>query len=151
MERLHTPVEQTPEEGAPRFTVSLRLRHPHISADAISKAFEIQPDRAWTVGEERTTPTGGSLGGIRDDTYWCHRISIASPDYPSSKINASLHLLEKARAFLKDFVESGGTAEYFVGWFSGPMSGDSLEAELLRRMGDLGVGIALDVYCDHNP
>ncbi|SEA75069.1 hypothetical protein SAMN05216411_1274 [Nitrosospira multiformis] len=42
--------------------------------------------------------------------------------------------------------EDGGRAEFFIGWFSSGNTGDTFSHDLLRKMGELKIDLALDVY-----
>jgi len=47
---------------------------------------------------------------------------------------------------LDRLASSGGTFNFFVGWFSDRNSGDRLEWNLLREMARLRISLDLDVY-----
>ncbi|WP_256388442.1 hypothetical protein [Pandoraea sp. PE-S2R-1] len=36
--------------------------------------------------------------------------------------------------------------EFFIGWFSTGNTGETLDFELLKKLGELGIDLALDVY-----
>ena len=42
--------------------------------------------------------------------------------------------------------DGGGNAEFFIGWFSTGNTGDTLSHDLLKKLGDLQIDLALDVY-----
>src|SRR5579883_968428 len=113
------------------YALSIRLRHPSIEAGEISRALAASPNRQWTRGDKRTTPTGGPLNGLRDSTYWVHDPAATFGVQPSQRIRAHLASIQNAREFLKAFVETGGSIEYFLGWFVGSMSGDTFDSKLL--------------------
>src|ERR1700721_863638 len=102
-----------------RFALSFRLRHPSMRSDLISKALQAEPRRQWSSGDERTTPSGMRLGGTRRDSYWSQHLSDTSESSPTEQIGSHLPQIEKHSEFLKSFVDTGGSVEYFIGWFGG--------------------------------
>jgi len=56
-------------------------------------------------------------------------------------------MIETRRPFLIQFCSSGGTIEYFIGWFTnGLNTRETFGWELLRRLADLGISLSFDVY-----
>ena len=122
-----------------RCTVSLRLRHPSMSADKISAALNLKPRNAWDADDPRPRSRPG--------THWSCRIS-EDPDAELEDIlHAGVESLEPHKAFLQEFVETGGWAAYFIGYFTTDISGGpTLDCELLKRLGDLHLNLEFDVY-----
>ena len=130
-----------------RFRLSLRLRHPTLRADDISKSLGVTPNFSWSAGEPRRNPEGRTLGGTRDETYWTWSISTSDSTWLGDAIDANLVEIGAHSGFLRDFVSTGGSIEYFVGWFTSKVSGgETLNWELLRRLADYQINISLDVY-----
>jgi hypothetical protein len=129
-----------------RFTISLRLRHPSMDPRDMSAAIGAEPHRQWKAGDRRVHPSGTLLEGHRDATYWC----LGFPDEKESSLADALerHVarLRNCKQFLDDFHASGGSAEFFIGWFVERNSGDVLEWSLLRELADLHISLSFDVY-----
>lgn len=53
------------------------------------------------------------------------------------------------RFVLNAFAESGGTVEFYIGWFLPP--GDTFHWTLLRDLPELGISLSVDVYVDPPP
>ena len=129
-----------------RFDVSLRLVHPSMRSEEISRALNMQPRFQWNAGAPRVTPAGTPLRGVREETYWSSTLNDKSEDLKDT-LDANLSALEVHTAFLQAFVETGGEIEYFVGWFTTDTSGgETLSWELLERLARLRISLALDVY-----
>src|SRR5260370_39223721 len=130
-----------------RFALSLRLRHPSIRSEEISRAIGLQPSIHWNAGEPRVSPDGTVLGGVRDQTYWSSRILHSESVDLTDALAASLSSLEPHKDFLLDFVATGAEIEYFIGWFTTDTSGgETLDWELLQRLAALHINVGLDVY-----
>ena len=55
--------------------------------------------------------------------------------------------LEERKAFMTEFSSSGGSAEYFVGWFvTESSSGHSFPPSVMGRMATLDIELGLDIY-----
>ncbi|MFI4973514.1 MAG: DUF4279 domain-containing protein [Caulobacterales bacterium] len=131
------------------YSVSLRLEHPSRSPCEITTALRLAPSRAWSFGAPRQTRKGSSLTGVYRETYWTARLesgSSADRDL-SDTIGAILDRLEDRRAFLREFAQTGGRSELFVGWFfDDGNSGDVLGHDLLGRLADFRLDLSFDVY-----
>jgi hypothetical protein len=99
------------------------------------------------AGDRRMTPSGQALEGLNDTTYWCSE-SIDGDGFDlASTIRSNLESLESHQSFLADFCAAGGEVEYFIGWYTdGRNTGETFDSGLLRRLADLQIGLAFDVY-----
>ena len=134
-----------------RFCVSLRISHPEIDPDEITRELGIEPFRKWKVGEARVSPSGEKIEGESVESFWAAKLheekrllstDIYLEDF-ISKLNEQFK--DKSRYF-STLVESGGYIEYFVGWFGGGMFGATLDPTLLASTGKLSISIGLDIY-----
>jgi hypothetical protein len=131
------------------FDLTLRLRHPRIRHDEISRNLNLHPRFKWNAGAPRLRPDGTELGGIHDHTYWACKVARNKSESLIDALNTNISALELHRAFLQDFVATGGQIEFFVGWFTTKISGgDTLTWELLARLAELRIDLSLDVYGD---
>jgi hypothetical protein len=97
----------------------------------------------------RQTPKGTPLKGVYKENYWMARfVDGSSVDRNlAAAIDAVLDRLADRKAFFRDFAQSGGRSELFVGWFFGDgNSGDVLGHELLGRLADFRLDLSFDVY-----
>lgn len=141
MEGLHTQLRVFD------FSVSLRLRHPFVHHDEISRQLGVEPRFKWDAGQPRVGRDGRKLGGVHDQTYWVRRMEKVEESSLPVVLSEGVRLLEAHRDFLRTFIETGGEAELFVGWFTSPISGGTtLDSTLLGRIADLGLNLSLDVY-----
>jgi hypothetical protein len=130
-----------------RFSAHLRLRHPNADPDVISKRMGRPVRRQWRTGELMRGPEGASLGRAYSDTYWSSEPRKGEDSELIAVMESDLQDLEKREPFLREFRDSGGRVVYYVSWFSGDRSGgETISFEILRRMADLRISLALDVY-----
>ena len=52
------------------YSVTLRIWHPSIDPEEITRALGIEPKRAFKVGTRRETPKGNLLDGTHRESYW---------------------------------------------------------------------------------
>jgi len=122
-----------------RCTVSLRLRHPSVPADQISAALNLQPRNSWNADDPRPR--------IRPGAYWSCDVKHDPDAELEDILHAGVESLEPHKAFLQEFVETGGWVAYCIGYFTTDISGGpTLDCELLKRLADLHLNLEFDVY-----
>ena len=110
--------------------------------------------RAWRVGAPRATPKGDPLIGTYDQSYWTSgsirqgewKPDAHEPDTLVNAIKELLRLFAEHKQFFKEIRSSGGSVEFFVGWFLGGDTGGVFKHDLLREMAGLGIDLSLDIY-----
>jgi hypothetical protein len=141
------------DEGAMsdyEFTMSLRIRHPHLEPAEITRMVGIEPQHTWRAGDSRRDPAGEALEGSYRETYWLARL-MAEPALASthvgveSELTRSLAQLRKAFTFLQALKAEGGSVELLVSVFAREDFRIELLSESLELLGRLGVTVALDV------
>lgn len=126
--------------------LSFRITHPTRDLSPVCAALGMVPARIWKSGEERTTPKGTRVGGIRDHSYCSIAFGESSKAPLNEKIAAALSVLKPQRALLRELTHTGGALSFFVGVFCDDNTGESLSGALLEAMADLGIGLDLDIY-----
>jgi len=127
------------------FRISLRITHPKMPSDEITKSLELAPIFSYTAGDKKLTPKGTEIPGRRKESYWCHDVPASADDIESNIADCNA-ILANRRDVLLRIVDSGGRVEYFVGWFSSDNSGFVLRHELLRQLADLRIDLSFDLY-----
>jgi hypothetical protein len=106
---------------------------------------------AWNRELTGRPAIAGSLPPVRfwkaaAISYWGARF----PDEDESSLAAGLEKrvarLRNYKHFLDEFHSSGGSAEFFIGWFVDRNSGDELHWSLLRELADMHISLSFDVY-----
>jgi hypothetical protein len=134
-------------KGPFTFAVSLRLRHPSIDPAEVTTALGVEPQFQWKAGARRHSPSGQLLEGFYDKSYWTARLTVDAESSLTEVLRSHLLELEKRKHFLMDVRATGGSVEYFIGWFTTDVSGgETFDCELLRRLADLQIDLSFDVY-----
>jgi hypothetical protein len=127
-------------------SVSFRISHPTIDPDEISTQLGLEPKISWRAGDVRQSPKGTPLEGRNETTYWSYALNCQ----PTSELIELLEdftvRLESYREFLIHLRSTGGRLEYFVGWFSGPNSGEVFDHRLLGKIANLQIDLSFDIY-----
>jgi len=134
-----------------RFSISLRVKHPEIDPGEISRRLNIEPFRKWKHGDQGVTPKGTLLEGKYKETYWAANMHsekrISSEVMTIEECIKNLNTrLEQFSMYFSDIVSSGGSVEYFVGWFSADNVGIYLSPGLMKQTSDLCISIGIAAY-----
>ncbi|WP_111977846.1 hypothetical protein [Algibacillus agarilyticus] len=136
-----------------KFCVSLKISHPEIEPEDISKELNLAPHIAHKIGEPRITPNGRRLKGNYESMFWtfdfCNGDRLDAEDILFEEfVAARNNELAKHKSFFEKLRVTGGTIEYFVGWFSvGSINMNIyLEPPVLKSTADLGISIVLCAY-----
>lgn len=132
--------------GSTQFRISLRIWHPEVRSDDITKELGLLPKVSYNAGDRRTTPKGTELSGFRAESFWTHEWNVGG-SFESAIDEVSARLLGNAD-FLCHLKDTGGRLEYFVGWFSTGSSGFMLDHGVLKLLSDLRMDLAFDVYAE---
>jgi hypothetical protein len=135
-------VEQ--ERGA-GYDLSLRIWHPDLEPDLISRELGLDMTAGWAVGTPRYTVTGESLAP-HESTYWTSRFRSGSEGDLTTYVRELCIYLEPRLPFLREIQATNGRVEFFVGWFVDSHSGTTLGHADLAVLSRMGVDLALDVY-----
>lgn len=133
-----------------RYVISLRVWHPSMPHEEISKATGMDPRRGWTSGDPRTTPKGEPLGGTRTSSYWWAPLTPDSvPSEPTEVEGTLLALLDQLRPLSPFFARmrsEQGKAEVFVGLYSENNLVIDLEPALMTQLSQASLSVCLDYY-----
>lgn len=137
------------------FTISLRIRHPTVDPDRITKALGIEPQHTWKAGDPRRDPGGEELEGDYRESYWMGRLMDA-PQLSSGRLSVesvlqrTLDQLRRSHEFLDDLNTDGGVAELQVSLYARENFRLELPADSLALLSRLRVSVVLDVHL-HTP
>lgn len=129
------------------YKVSFRIRHPSMEPMEIALQLGLHPGTQHKAGSGRVTPKGALLKGTYDISYCSFPVEIAGNTSLPSAMRDFNRRLVGHREFLSRIVDTGGSLEYFVGWFLQNASvGEVFGWQLLKECGELRIDLALDVY-----
>jgi uncharacterized protein DUF4279 len=132
------------------FTMSLRIRHPDIDPDLITRTLGLEPQHSWRAGTERKSSAGDLLIGSYRESYWTCAL-MAHPKLSTehvgveSELQQALGTLRRSFDFLQSLQESGGAAEVYVSIFAREEFRIELLAEVAALLGRMGITLAIEV------
>lgn len=129
-----------------KFDISLRVTHPFIDPDQICSDLDMSALTKWKAGEQIKTSQGAHFSGVRECTFCRFKFKKNEDEslvYVINKINRDL---KKRINFVHKIYESGGKFEYFIGWYSEGNSGEEFDAQLIKDLAELHIGLSFDFY-----
>jgi hypothetical protein len=133
------------------YSIALRIWHPGIAPDVITRELGIAPSRSYEAGKPRSTPKGTPLQGTYRESYW-NADPFGRGEYSSTDdlaedaLTEVLQLLEPKRDFLLKLSIDGARVLVQVSSFSGRNYAFELSPDLMSRYAAIGVSLAHDVY-----
>jgi hypothetical protein len=132
-----------------KYTISLRIEHPNIDPDEISTRLSLAPDTSWIAGSGRRTPAGRMLEGHHKKTYWSYILEEDSDIDLADQLHNFAYTIEPHKSFFRDIRATGGKSEFFIGWFSNASSSEVFSYQLLSKLAELEIDLALNVYGEY--
>jgi len=129
-----------------KYDVSLRIRHPEMKADEICNQLGLNAEHKWTAGASRRTPKGTPLVGVNKSTYCC--FLLEHPD-GLGLIDFLVICNDKFRChsdFFRSIRLTGGSIEYFIGWYCDKNCGEVFDLEFLSDLVTLQIDLSIDFY-----
>jgi hypothetical protein len=130
--------------------LDLRIWHPTLDPDSVTRTLNLQPQTAWRAGEPRRTPKGTLLQGVRSEGYWStNPFSYGWRDSTDAlledAIEELLSFLEPHREFLQE-VSREGAVRIWASTQSKRNYAVELTPSMLARVASLGATFVHDVY-----
>jgi hypothetical protein len=129
----------------------LKIWHPAIRPEVITKELGIKPRHTCMVGEQRSTPKGNKLDGLYRESYW-----VADPfgrdEYLSTEELAEDSLVEVIsylcpyEKFLNTLCEEGGRIHLTLSTVSNRNYAIEVSPDVLLLISRLGMSFVHDVY-----
>lgn len=133
-----------------QYRVSLRIRHPLAHPDDITIALGLEPKIREIVGVPRLRQNG-RWSPVPTLTYWVYEVTTPDDLSIEEMLTTQLEFLEPRKEYLQSLIGTGGSVEFFVGFFVDDSNcGFMLSPELLSQCGSLGIAIDFDVYKTSN-
>ena len=136
--------------GNYEFTLSLRIRHPHIAPAEITRSLGIEPQHTWRAGDPRRDPSGVEINGTYRESYWMTRL-MAKPELAADQVSVesevlrTLAQLRRSFGFLMTLKAEGGVADLHVNIFAREEFNLEFLPETLSLLGRLGLTVAIEV------
>lgn len=129
-----------------RTELSLHLKHPTRDLSTVCRTLGLRPKIIWKKGDERQTPKGRSIGGVRESSYCSVELGAASKVELSKKIESALRLLKPHRPIFRRLSLTGGRISFYIGWFCDEHTGETFSSKILAQMADMHIALDLNVY-----
>lgn len=134
------------------FSVVLRIRHPSLDPDEISRALGLTAEHSWKAGELRPEERAGSSGRYAE-SCWISTIrfpagyalppGFAQPETPEGAIALAAAMLKRRKDFWRRLCTGGGRAKLLVS-LSGYAANLDLSAETLSLLNGIGLSISFE-------
>jgi hypothetical protein len=123
------------------------IKHPNISAEEITKGLGLLPSGpSFTAGTPRFAPNGAPRPGFHAHTMWSDGEIVRGNRRFFDELTKFIDRIEKASAFLRTVMESGGSAVLMV-YLPGDINiGSVMTAGDLGRMSALGLDLSIEVF-----
>ena len=109
----------------------------------VSNALNLEPTNAWNVGDKRKN------GSIYNFSHWEYRIPEFEQEYMDESLKNVVEFIESKKLKF-NLVLDGFEATISCAGFHEKLSpGFHLSADLIRRLGLIGIAVDFDLYC-HN-
>lgn len=129
-----------------RFEVSLRVFSKSVEPTEIAAQLGLTPKWKHKIGEQRTTPKGVLLDGFYDFSYCSFSLIRRDEEELHEVLSRTADELLPHKDLFCRIRAEGGRTEFFVGWYSTGNTGDDLSCNLLGKLGELQIDLAIDVY-----
>ena len=85
--------------GVTPYTVFLRIRHPSIDPDELTRVLGLEPAHAWAAGSPRPSSDASAVRGIHRQSYWVAPLAPAEWAVGFQTLEADGPLATRLRAF----------------------------------------------------
>jgi hypothetical protein len=132
------------------YIVDIRIWHPALDPDLVSRTLGFTPGIAWRAGEPRRTPKGTPLEGVRSEGYWsANPFSYGWRESTDAQVEDALEELVSFLEQHKDFLLNLSQAGAVRLWVSTQGNRNytlELPPSMLARLASLGATFVHDVY-----
>jgi hypothetical protein len=149
------------------FEISLRIRHPSIDPEQISRELKVEPEHSFKAGEPRESGSGNVLTATHSETYWLGSLSTLTGSMLLAGLERARFARERMQAttqssltqaldasvvaFLRshaDFIHrlqsEDGQVSLLVELSTNSLTGFSLSPQFNRALSDLGVAVEFE-------
>ena len=148
------------------FSVTLRIRHPSIDPDELSRRLGMEPQHAWRAGEQRRGDDGEVGSGVYRETYWVGLLPPGPPfgpmfgtyrrgplavgivenlAHPQPTILFALLKMKRDALFWREVVAQGGTIECLLRVHQAGRFDLELSHPLLLALVELRITLSVEV------
>ena len=100
------------------YILDLRIWHPTLDPDLVTRTLGLEPSIAWRAGDPRKTPKGTVLEGVRSEGYWsANPFSYGWRESTDAQVEDALEELITYLSPYEDFlreISQGGAVRIWV-------------------------------------
>lgn len=142
--------DSVPAMSLDNFTVSLRVRHPSIDPQEITRTLAFEPQHTWRAGEPRHGARGRPLGGTYHESYWQGELRELDAGLRGAVdtevvLMQAVVRLRRLQPFLSRLQSEGATIELFVELAGASEYTCALSPQLLTLLARAGICLVLKV------
>lgn len=145
------------------FTATLRIRHPSMDPDEITRRLGMPPVHCWRAGDPRSLPAGELGDSAHRETYWVgpasggltasYREALRRSPLPAATTPESTEVLLftpllrmwRERAFWQRFAAEGGSVDLLVTVEHSDGFRFDLPPKVLTILVELRIGLSLSI------
>lgn len=147
------------------FSITLRLRHPHIDPAELTNHLGIEPQHSWRAGEPRRLETGELDRGVYRETYWVGLLQTVpameawlgrldprpagatsiGEVAPQTMLFFTLLKMKRATAFWRSFTAQGGSIHCLLQVHQPERFQLDFPPALFAIFVDLKIGLSIEV------
>jgi len=128
------------------FQVCVLAQHADADVSELATLLGRTPTHASRSGMPVTTPAGARPGGLYPDSRCLVEMASNEDGTLVECLGMTVSALEPLRDYIQQLKNSGGEVVVFARWYPNGDTGEALPAELLTRLGALGVELGFNVY-----
>lgn len=129
-----------------RYRVSLRIWHPSENPRVFSDALGLEPTNVDVAGQP-CMRKGKTLPYVPKESYWYHVFDTDVEQDIEDYLMVKADGLACHREFFKRICDSGGRAEFFIGFYvEAPNCGIVLSPQLQQKCAALNLSLSFDIY-----
>jgi hypothetical protein len=151
------------------FQISLRIRHPSIDPETISRELRVEPEYSFKAGEPRESGSGMAATTVHAESYWLGSLgsitsAVSLSGFSGTRMNVARERLQAATLesltlaldagvvgfmrthsdFIRRIQSEEGQVSLLIELSTRSLSGFALSPQFTRTFSDLGVGVEFD-------
>jgi hypothetical protein len=151
------------------FQISLRVRHPSVDPETISRELKVEPEHSFKAGEPRESASGIAAAALHGETYWLGCLNASNTSSPLGGFSGTRARIARERmqgaglesltmaldasviAFLRPHAEfirrlqcEEGQVSLIIEISTHSLSGFTLSPTFTRTLYELGISLEFD-------
>jgi len=123
------------------YRVSLRLKHPEIEPDDISRVLGLTPRSSGAEGQ-----AGESVAGMRSEHYWVYWFEQPDGVGLNDYLKIVAGKLAEHRSLFEKVVSTEGRVQLFITLPERKSVGEVLEWQILQKLAQLRIDLGFELY-----